>query len=791
MRSADYGKISCRSTPFSNPFLISIFMNSFFFRFSYRTARQGLAVALVAWTQAPPASQGDETSAGSLPLVVVSSENRALPAPQVPPVPASPPATEPPLVIDDRAPRAITLTVATLEEAREELMRQPGGTAIVDAEDYKRGRATNLKDALDFAPGVFVQPRFGAEESRLSIRGSGIQRTFHGRGLKLMQDGVPLNLADGGFDFQAIEPLAAQYIEVYRGANALAYGATTLGGAINFVSQTGRSAPPLQSRFEYGSFDSFRGQISSGVVSGNEDAYVSFTHSSTDGFREHSQQSNQRFFTNLGHVIHPELETRFYLTYARTDSELPGELTKAQMLADPTEASRVPEFLRGFQPVARFDRVTSDWKRDFELFRLANKTTWGSGDEKLTVGSFWSRKDLDHPILFVIDQVTNDFGLDVRYDNANDLFGRENHFAIGFAPTYGIAEDARFANNFGSRGALFSDNRQHSLNADLYAQNSHYFVPGVALVTGAQLSHAERKNRDNFPIGPDNSDTQDWTAFSPKLGLLWDITPQAQLFANVSRSFEPPSFGELVDANGGGAGLIPLEEQTATTFELGTRGYSERVSWDIAYYRSLVDNELLSYQVQPGLSQTVNADDTIHQGIEAAVDLELFSGLFAKGSGSAHSSGGKSVPAGAPASPGPQEDRVVFRQSYLWNDFHFDNDATFRDHRLPGIPPHYFRAELLYEHPSGIYAGPNLEWVPQGYNVDSAATEFADSYALLGFKAGYRSERGFSIFVEAKNLTDEIYAATTGVVNVSPAGGGALFLPGDGRSIYTGIEWKW
>ncbi|MDP4849084.1 MAG: TonB-dependent receptor, partial [Verrucomicrobiales bacterium] len=376
------------------------------------------------------------------------------------------------------------------------------------------------------------------------------------RGLKLLQDGVPLNRADGGVDFQAIEPLAAQYIEVYRGANALAYGATTLGGAINFVSQTGRSAPPLQSRFEYGSFDSFRGQISSGVVSGNEDAYVSFTHSSTDGYREHSQQSNQRFFTNLGHVIHPELETRFYLTYARTDSELPGELTKAQMLADPTEASRVPEFLRGFQPVARFDRVTSDWKRDFELFRLANNTTWGSGDEKLTVGSFWSRKDLDHPILFVIDQVTNDFGLDVRYDNANDLFGRENHFAIGFAPTYGIAEDARFANNFGSRGALFSDNRQHSLNADLYAQNSHYFVPGVALVTGGQLSHAERKNRDNFPIGPDNSDTQDWTAFSPKLGLLWDITPQAQLFANVSRSFEPPSFGELVDANGGGAGLI-------------------------------------------------------------------------------------------------------------------------------------------------------------------------------------------------------------------------------------------
>jgi len=58
---------------------------------------------------------------------------------------------------------------------------------------------------------VFVQPRYGSEESRLSIRGSGLQRTFHGRGLKLLQDGVPLNLADGGFDFQAVEPLVSRY----------------------------------------------------------------------------------------------------------------------------------------------------------------------------------------------------------------------------------------------------------------------------------------------------------------------------------------------------------------------------------------------------------------------------------------------------------------------------------------------------------------------------------------------------------------------------------------------------
>ena len=292
-----------------------------------------------------------------------------------------------------------SLTVPSLEEASAALNTQPGGTAIIDAEGYKRGRATTLKDALDFAPGVFIQPRFGAEESRISIRGSGLQRTFHGRGLKLMQDDVPLNLADGGFDMQAVEPLATRYIEVFRGANALEFGATTLGGAINFISHTGHDSSPLTARFEYGSFDSYRAQLSSGGVFGAFDYYISVSHFSQDGFREHSQQNNQRLFANFGYRLSPEWETRFYITYVQSDSELPGAITKAQLEDDPREAQRNPFF-------APVDVVLSNWKRDFELWRIANKTTWQSGDQRLMLTSFWSHKDLDHPILFVIDQLS-------------------------------------------------------------------------------------------------------------------------------------------------------------------------------------------------------------------------------------------------------------------------------------------------------------------------------------------------------------------------------------------------
>src|SRR5690606_41370321 len=89
--------------------------------------------------------------------------------------------------------------------------------------------------------GVSAKQRF-AEEVRLSIRDSGLSRSFHMRGIKFLQDGMPLTLADNSTDFQEIDPATLRYVEVFKGANGLRYGAANLGGAINFVMPTGRTA---------------------------------------------------------------------------------------------------------------------------------------------------------------------------------------------------------------------------------------------------------------------------------------------------------------------------------------------------------------------------------------------------------------------------------------------------------------------------------------------------------------------------------------------------------------------
>jgi iron complex outermembrane receptor protein len=74
----------------------------------------------------------------------------------------------PPVVVTAPQP---TLTVPSIGDARKEIVRTPGGVEIVDSKTYRDGRATALKDMLDYTPGVLIQSKYGQEDSMLSIRG--------------------------------------------------------------------------------------------------------------------------------------------------------------------------------------------------------------------------------------------------------------------------------------------------------------------------------------------------------------------------------------------------------------------------------------------------------------------------------------------------------------------------------------------------------------------------------------------------------------------------------------------
>ena len=649
----------------------------------------------------------------------------------------------PGVTVTDQRPR--TLTVPSLEAARAAADEVAGGAAVVDAESYKTGRASTITDALGYAPGVFVQPRFGAEESRLSIRGSGVQRTFHGRGITLLQDGAPLNLADGGFDFQAVEPLSAQYIEVYRGANALEYGSTTLGGAINFVSPTGLSAPALTARLEAGSFEYRRAQLAVAGQTGNADGYLSLSGVHTDGFRAHSQQDNYRLFSNAGVRIRPDLESRLYFSFVDTESELPGSLTRAELNSKPESANPA--------------NISGNQKRDFRLIRIADRTSWTiDSTQRLDASVYYAEKRLFHPIFQIINQLNNDVGTDVRYENTATLFGHRNRFVIGQRFVYGQTRETDFVNVAGGPGAQTDASDQTARSIAGYFENQFFVLPKLAVALGGQLATELRDKLDTFvPAGQANTSfKKDYGAFSPKFGLRYDVTAGTQVFANLSRSFEPPSFAELT----GGQITTVNSAQHGTTIELGTRVETANLALDAALYRATLRNELLGLNDPNGQPLgTINAPKTVHQGLELAGQAKLPYGFS-------------------------------WRAAYLLNDFRFDGNASYGDNRLAGLPLHELRSELSWTH-GGFYAGPNIEWVPVGGWVDHANMLSADGYTLLGFKLGGAINDGhWRWFIDARNLTDETYAATTGVIANAAGRDQRQFLPGDGRSVYLGLEWR-
>ena len=92
------------------------------------------------------------------------------------------------------------------------------------------------------------------------------------------------------------------------------------------------------------------------------------------------------------------------------------------------------------------------------------------------------------------------------------------------------------------------------------------------------------------------------------------------------------------------------------------------------------------------------------------------------------------------------------------------------------------------------YMGPKFEWVPRPAPMDYANTVYNDRYALLGFKAGQAIDQTWSWFLDARNLADKKYAATTNIganyTAPATAGDGRRYYPGDGRSVYVGVEAK-
>lgn len=643
------------------------------------------------------------------------------------------------------------MTAPGIEEARRRLSRIPGGVDLVGSEAFSNHYAEHLGDMLTMTPGVMAQERY-AEEVRLSIRGSGISNNNHLRGIELLLDGAPINFADGFGDFQEIDARLTRYLEVYKGGNGFEYGAATLGGAINIVSPTGATAEADQSLvLEGGGFATAR---ATGAIARQGEGWDFFAGASgvhSDQFRDHSEQNTGRLTMNAGFRLNRNAETRFYLIANHINQNIPGSLD-------------VDTALKARKTAVQ-NNINNDWSRNIRSLRLINKTSIRTSDSgQLDIGAYGTLRDLDHPIFVFIDDETTDFGLFARYGDSIDLFGLRHDLTAGLLARRSKTDDDWFVNVAGKRGFLIRSTEQKAGQVQAYMVDQVHLAGGFALDLGLQAFTTNRQFSDNFD--PVNDDRETFNALNPKFGLLWDATEKAQLWANVSRSKEPPNFGALVQRPI--LQFVPLDAQKAWTAELGTRGVAGIFAWDVTLFRAWLEGELLQFAIDGNIpANTFNAKDTVHQGIEAGLHITLGEDIL-----------------------GRKGSRLVLENAWTVSDFHFDDDPQFGDNQLPVTPRHLYNGELRYEEEGRFHLALSLEWAPKAPWVDFANTFRASDYAVFGVKGGVTLMEGVSFYADIKNITDKRYIATFSTVIDATAPGANLnvFTPGDGIGVFAGLR---
>jgi iron complex outermembrane recepter protein len=642
---------------------------------------------------------------------------------------------------------AVVITADRVNEALEaERSATPGAVTTLDGTTFNERSVTTVSDMLRYVPGIWAESYNGNDDVFYSSRGSNLDATDYDKnGVKFLQDGLPMTAADGNNHNRAIDPLSARYVTVAHGANALAYGASTLGGAIDVTSQTARTAAPFSVSTSAGSFGQWSGRATLGGVAGNLDGLVTAETLQRDGYRDHSKEDRKGLYANLGWNASDQVSTRFYATYSDFYAELPRELTPAQFHADPRQA--------------RADAIAGNHSKQVETWRLAFKTTVAEvAGGTLELGASHEQQSLYHPIVsgpffsLLIDTDHKDNGTMLRYHrNAGG-----HDLALGANYGFSTMTGGNYQNIGGERGALMWTTNDDAATLELFALDRWNFAPEWTLVYGTQFVSADR-DVSGFKGSYDS--------LNPRFGVIRNYGGSAEWFASASRVYEAPTTFELTDdAHGGGA---PLDAMHGLVLETGLRGKSMRgntlLNWEMSTYYTSLRNEILSIDDPdaPGTSLSANIDKTTHTGIEALLGVS-----FAIGDGG---------------------HRIEPLLSATFNAFSFDSDPNYGNNRLPAAPRWFARGEILYRHVNGFYAGPTFDFVGRRY-VDFDNTWSVGTYGLLGLRAGFTSDH-WEVFAEGRNLLGKEYVAAV-VVKDHASPGLEMLHPGAPRAVNVGARYR-
>jgi len=327
----------------------------------------------------------------------------------------------------------------------------------------------------------------------------------------------------------------------------------------------------------------------------------------------------------------------------------------------------------------------------------------------------------------------------------------------------------------------------------LFSSNDFAVTDAVTLTLGGRYTFEEKEVRvarqelrGPSPCTFDTSETcqfdfvdsEDWSNFSPKVGVQWDINDDSQIYGTWSRGFRSGGYNLRLT---GAADPGPVDEEKQSAFEIGFKGdlFDDRLRTNIAVFSSDIDDvqrQVTTTQIIDGNATVVqavtNSGNITIQGVEAEVTAVVTDSLFI--------SGFLGLLDGDYNEVGDLNNDGV-------------SDATDLALEFPLLAPVSWGVSLDYTHQLtsgelGLLASYNYRDEVESTEINVPTTR---QPSINSFDASLRytsEDERWTAAIYGKNLTDEVFLQTvnilSGITNgPGPDGDGSIQTPQKGRVI--------
>ena len=475
---------------------------------------------------------------------------------------------------------------------REEIERYPGNFSAFDV----------LREAN--IPGVYMPfSAYGIDEDGLiSTRGGEVSAW----GMRVMVNGIEFNKGNGYVTPPRIALHDIERIEVTKTPSA-EYGDQAIGGVINIITRVAEK--PLEAKAG-AAFGGFGGGNGFGVINGSDgkwEYYLDASMKRADGYQDRTYMHDNNVYTRINYNLSNDSHLTLHGSYFDSRANYSNGLTRAQFEKSPTQNPGPDYELHEEEKLAALDYGKMFGDNELKI-KLEFK------DERTRM--FWySYTDCDewevHP--------------EISYIFNHRLGSMGNKLVVGVEYRYHKMHTKYYtATSISDIGAIYSDRDRKDTTWSGYVQDELSITDALTVTAGVRYDNYNQEQVGKYSSS--NTWSQDNSAISPKLGLTYELSEAVNFFTGFNSGYKSPARIAAAAVNG------ELNPEKIYSYEAGARGQvTEWLNYNVALFWNEVHDKFVRPSTDPG-SKYENAGKTRSRGVEAGVNANFKSGIYASGS---------------------------------------------------------------------------------------------------------------------------------------------------------------